>query len=262
VHRGQASETARRVAAHRLTFPRRETDYGDPTADERLARDVAAGIDATDSPLRAYLQARTQFFDTVVVESIAGGITQIVVGAAGYDGRAWRYRNPGVAWFEVDHPSTQRDKLNRLEALGIDIAEVRFVGADFAVDPLAVPLKQAGLDPGRATLFLLEGVAVYLETATLEAVLREFSDVAGPGSVLAISLSVSTESPDAAERRRQFQTAVARMGEPARSAIKPDQVEGLLSRAGWRPADRAAPENSTQARRAAAGLVVAHPRGG
>lgn len=262
MHRGRASETARRVAAQRLTFPRRETDYGDPTADEQLARDVAAGIDATDSPLRAYLQARTQFFDTVVVESIARGIKQIVVGAAGYDGRAWRYRKPDVAWFEVDHPSTQRDKLDRLEALGIDSAEVRFIGADFAVDPLAVPLKQAGLDPNQATLFLLEGVAVYLEAPTLEAVLREFSELAGPRSVLAISLSVSSESPDTGERRRQFQAAVARMGEPARSTIEQDQVGALLSRTGWRLSDRVAPDDATQARRAAAGLVVAVPRGG
>ena len=39
---GQVSVTAQRVAAHRLTFDRIPVPYGDPAADEALARDVAA----------------------------------------------------------------------------------------------------------------------------------------------------------------------------------------------------------------------------
>jgi O-methyltransferase involved in polyketide biosynthesis len=111
VRDGQVSETARRVAAQRLTFQRVITEYGFPEADERLARDVSNSVDVSESPLRDYLQARTRFFDTVVVEAIAAGFDQIVVGAAGYDGRAWRYAKPGILWYEIDQPATQSDKL-------------------------------------------------------------------------------------------------------------------------------------------------------
>ena len=69
--------------------------------------------------MRDYLDARTRFFDRVVVGAIGRGVRQIVVGAAGYDGRAFRYAKPGVRWFEVDHPATQRDKQERLARLGL-----------------------------------------------------------------------------------------------------------------------------------------------
>src|SRR5690242_5938271 len=165
---GGPSVTARRVAAHRLTFDRVAAGYGDPAADEALANDVGDGLTVPAGRMHEYLRARTAFFDRLVTGIIDRGGRQIVTGAAGYDGRALRYAKPGVSWFEVDHPATQRDKLRRLERLGIAAPGVRFVEADFTRDPVADRLRAAGLDPAVATLFLLEGVAVYLEAAVLE----------------------------------------------------------------------------------------------
>ena len=141
-----ASDTARSVAAHRLEFERVPAPYGDPAADEVLARDVADGTQPRPGRMHEYLRARTAFFDRVVVAALDRGIRQVVVGAAGYDGRAFRYGKPGVRWFEVDHPATQRDKLERLERLGIDASQVRFVEADFTRDPVAGRLRAAGLE--------------------------------------------------------------------------------------------------------------------
>lgn len=250
----EASATARRVAAQRLTFERVAAPYGDPDADERLARDVAAGLPG-DGPLRDYLQARTRFFDRVVVAAIDSGVTQVVVGAAGYDGRAWRYAKPGVNWFEVDHPATQADKVKRVGALGLPTEHVSFVPADFAVNPLAPALGAAGFEPSAPSLFTLEGVAVYLTRAVLESVLAQMGALAAPGSRLAISLSVS-RSPGAVERRQAFREAVAALGEPVRSAVDPDEVGQLLGAAGWRGVD-GAPDASERAR--LAGLVLAEP---
>src|SRR6478672_606123 len=105
---GGPSVTARRVAAHRLGFARVATDYGDPAADEALAVDVAAGRAAPANRMHDYLAARTSFFDRTVVGALDRGVRQVVAGAAGYDGRAFRYAKAGVRWFEVDHPATQR----------------------------------------------------------------------------------------------------------------------------------------------------------
>ena len=145
-----------------------------------------------------YLAARTSFFDRTVTSALGRGVEQVVVGAAGDDGRAFRYAKPGVRWFEVDHPATQRDKLERLGRLGIDASHVRFVAADFTRDPVADRLRAAGLDPDTPGLFLLEGVAVYLEPAVLEDVLGQFRQIAGPGSRLAISVSLSRPRDDGA----------------------------------------------------------------
>jgi methyltransferase (TIGR00027 family) len=229
---GGPSVTARRVAAYRLGFARVATGYGDPAADEALAADVAAGGPAPASRMRDYLAARTSFFDRTVVGALDRGVRQVVAGAAGYDGRAFRYAKPGVRWFEVDHPATQRDKLGRIERLGIAASHVRFVEADFTRDLVADRLRAAGLDPEAPGLFLLEGVAVYLEPAVLEDVLGQFRQMAAPGSRLAISVSLSRPPGDA--DRARFQATVAALGEPARSTFEAGQAEALLARTGWR----------------------------
>jgi methyltransferase (TIGR00027 family) len=252
---GQVSVTAQRVAAHRLTFDRIPAPYGDPAADEALARDVATAADVAPGPMRDYLRARTRFFDTEVTGALDRGCPQVVIGAAGYDGRALRYAKPGMRWFEVDHPATQRDKRSRLDRLGIDSAHIRFVAADFAADPVADLLLSAGLDPRLRSLFLLEGVAVYLERPVLRALLQQLRRVAGDGSMLVISLSVSTGSADQAARRAAFQEAVAAVGEPARSVLQAADASAFLEAAGWRPTGP--PELPGRAVRA--GFLVATP---
>jgi methyltransferase (TIGR00027 family) len=251
---GGPSVTARRVAAYRLGFTRVVTDYGDPAADEALATDVVDGLAVPASRMRDYLAARTSFFDRTVTGALDRGVRQVVVGAAGYDGRSLRYAKPGVRWFEVDHPATQRDKLARLKRLGIAAAGVRFVEADFTRDPLVARLREAGFDAGEPSLFLLEGIAVYLEPAVLENVLDQFRQVAAPGSQLAIS--VSTSRPAEGIRVR-FQAAVAAVGEPARSFFQAGQAEDLLARTGWLVTDAGAKADTRGERIRSAGLLTA-----
>jgi methyltransferase (TIGR00027 family) len=254
---GGPSETARRVAAHRLGFTRAPAAYGDPAADDALAADVAAGYEVSASRMHDYLTARTAFFDRVVVSALDRGMRQVVVGAAGYDGRAFRYAKPGVRWFELDHPATQRDKLARLARLGIDASHVRFAGADFRTDPVAERLAAAGLDPNATALFLLEGIAVYLELEVLTSLLGQLRQVASSGSRLAISVSLSRDHDQAA--RARFQASVAALGEPARSVLDATQAKDLLARTGWQvsnpPAD--ADEVARRHRQHSAGLLLA-----
>jgi len=228
---GTASRTARAVAACRLEYDRVAAGYGDPAADEALSRDVAGGLTPRRDRMHEYLRARTTFFDQVLVQAIDRGITQVVVGGAGYDGRAFRYARPGVRWFEVDHPATQADKRARLARLGLDAAHITFIPADFTVGPVAALLRDAGLDPARRALFLFEGVAVYLDRPVIEGVLAEFRKVTMAGSTLAISVSTGA----ATGTRASFQARVAELGEPARTVLTAEDAAGLLAAAGWAP---------------------------
>jgi methyltransferase (TIGR00027 family) len=230
VREGTASHTARSVAAHRLDYDRVAAGYGDPAADDALSSDVADGLLPSRSRIYEYLRTRTAFFDRVVVDTLDRGVTQVVTGGAGYDGRAFRYARPGVRWFEVDHPATQADKRARIARLGLDPAHIAFVRADFTADPVAGPLRDAGLDPASRALFLFEGVAVYLDRPVIERVLAEFREVTTVDSLLAVSVSTESASPEA---RARFQARVAEVGEPARTLLTVGEAAGLLAAAGW-----------------------------
>jgi methyltransferase (TIGR00027 family) len=271
---GRPSETAQRVAAHRLAFERVPTNYGNPAADMALATDVAGwpqhGV--SGGRMHDYLRARTAFFDRIVVAGLERGFTQVVIGAAGYDGRALRYAKPGVTWFELDLISTQQDKVARLRRLGISTEHVRFVVADFASDPVAERLLAAGLMPSRSCLFLLEGVAVYLERSVLERALRQFAQAAGPDSRLAISMSIDSEGHDP-EARSRFREAVAAMGEPARLTLELGEAIELLASTGWQELaatdasgssadDDEDGDDAAQERRRWAGLLIAKTAAG
>jgi methyltransferase (TIGR00027 family) len=245
---GTASHTARSVAAHRLEYARVATDYGDPAADESLTADVADGRAPMHNRMHEYLRERTAFFDRAVVDSVDSGAAQVVIGGAGYAGRALRYAKPGVRWFEVDHPATQADKVVRLARLAIDTRHIRFLPADFTADPIAEPLIAAGLDAARPALFLLEGVAVYLDPPVVERVLAEFRAVAAGGSLLAISVSIASGT---SETRARFREQVAAHGEPARSEFSHDETRDLLAASGWDLRD-------ASERQRTLGLLLAH----
>jgi len=201
-----------------------------------------------------YLAARTEFFDRVVVGSLQRGVTQVVIAAAGYDGRAPRYAKPGVRWFEVDHPATQADKIERLARLGLPAPQITFVAVDFAVDDVATRLAAADHRAETPTLFLCEGVAVYLEMAVLERLLRALRSGAAAGSRLAISLSVAS----LAGRRQRFQAGVAALGEPVRTVLTAEAAGELLAATGWCAAGDAAPDPHLE-RSTRAGFLLAQP---
>jgi methyltransferase (TIGR00027 family) len=256
---GQASVTAQRVAAHRLHFARVPATFGDPAADERLARDVAGEtVVNSGSGMVRYLEARTAFFDRLTVGAIGRGVTQIVVAAAGYDGRALRYAGGGVRWFELDHPDTQADKRERLDRLGIDTPHVTFVAADFAVDDIASRLVESGCDREAQTLVLCEGVAVYLTLEVFTAMLAGLRGAVGPASVLGISMGTALTDPLAAERRAAFRQAVDAVGEPARLSVTRAEADELLHAAGW--SVQPASDEMARTRAEAAGFVVAVAR--
>jgi methyltransferase (TIGR00027 family) len=250
---GSPSATAQRVAAYRLGFDRLTAAFGDPAADERLARDVAGpmAFDHSESMAR-YLRGRTSFFDRVIVSALDRDVGQVAVVGAGYDGRALRYAKPGVRWFEVDHPDTQRDKRARLDRLGIAAPHITFLAWDLRDAGLAAALAASGFQPDAPSLVVCEGVVVYLDKPVLEALLGELRAVAATGTRLALSLAVSLHSPERSVRRERFEAAVAALGEPARSLLSADDAGELLTAARWRATDI-----SERARRA--GFVVAAP---
>jgi methyltransferase (TIGR00027 family) len=245
------SVTARRVAAYRLGFDRLAGPTGgDPDTDDRLAADVAADVTVDRaSPMGRYLQAHTRFFDRVTVNALERDVTQFVVVGAGYDARAFRYRAPGVRWWEIDRPVTQEDKRSRLRSLGVTTDSVTYIGLDLANGDVAAALLRAGFEPDAPALYIAEGVVPYLKAETLRNVLLDLRTVAAPGTRLAVSFG--RVGADSAERAR-FEDGVAALGEPAVGSITADEGEVLFADCRWRPVE-------LKERAKAAGFVVAAP---
>jgi len=104
---------------------------------------------------------------------------------AGYDMRAYeKLRSNNVSFFELDQPSVQAHKLATLKSSGIAFDHVTFVSVDFSNENAVERLIESGFDKSKKTLFLWEGVTLYLSEADVRKTMRDIRNAATAGSVL------------------------------------------------------------------------------
>lgn len=182
-----------------------------------------------------YIAARTRFFDEHLLRACESGTRQVVIVGAGYDARSLRFRQPGVDFFEVDHPKTQADKVARLAELGVDVEGVRFVAVDLGRDSLVVALAAAGHDRAAATHFVCEGLTPYLPMPVLDDLLRKLADIAGPRSTITVDFAGPTTDRSVVSRTRLtlVRLGVAALGERMVTLLTQAEAASLLTRAGW-----------------------------
>ncbi len=254
------SRTSQAVALARVRLARPHTPGGDPDAQRRLCRGMRP---AGTGKLQTSLIARTRFFDERVLAALSAGVGQVVILGAGYDDRALRFRTPGVRFFELDHPATQADKARRLRAMKTGSGGPTLAPADFRADDVAGVLEASGHDAGQPTLFLCEGLLVYLDQPTCVRLLGALPARAAAGSELAASLATHREGLDSG---RVAAVANSRRGHPRESwlTILPAAAHrDLLGRAGWRVDESVdAAQLGTGAEPGRSLLVTAHPAAG
>lgn len=186
------------------------------------------------------MATRTAFFDSQVLEALGAQMPQVVILGAGYDDRALRFRSPGTRFFELDHPATQRDKARRLRRIG-NSPDVTLAPADFRLDDAAGVLARAGHAASEPTLFICEGLLVYLDEETTLALLRALRSRAADASRLAASVAAHAERVESGDVVARA-NARRRLGrrEPWQTILTADEHLALLARAGWK-AEPAAP---------------------
>ncbi len=139
----------------------------------------------TGAGVLGFLVARCRYMDDLLQEMMGHGLQQLVILGAGYDSRAYRFEQlrQGVKVFEVDYPATQQDKIKKVKAaLGQLPGNVAYVGVDFNRDTLADKLAAQGYDEKKKSLFIWEGVVMYLSQAAVDSTLGFIVQHSGPGS--------------------------------------------------------------------------------
>lgn len=127
---------------------------------------------------------RTAIFDRILTRQL-DRVEQFVMMGAGMDTRAYGALDlRGARVFELDQAATQTLKRETLKKAGVDASHVTFIEVDFSTQDPFERLQEHGYDPNKKTLFLWEGVTLYLsEEAVCETMARIRANVA-PGSAL------------------------------------------------------------------------------
>ena len=143
---------------------------------------------AGDENIADMVAARTLHFDSIIARAVEH-VDQFVLMGAGYDTRAYGYlAASGVKVFEVDQAVVQAHKRSMISAARIRCENVTYVPVDFSADNLFSKLAASGFDVSRETLFLWEGVSLYLSAEQVAETLSLVKQSAESGSVLLADL--------------------------------------------------------------------------
>lgn len=128
---------------------------------------------------------RTRYIDEYLKACRDGGMEQLVILGAGYDSRAYRFDKlkKGIKVFEVDHPLTQRLKIDKVKKiLGRLPDHVVYVSIDFDKEQLDKRLFESGYDKTLKTLFIWENVTMYITAEAVDNTLAFVAKNSGEGS--------------------------------------------------------------------------------
>jgi methyltransferase (TIGR00027 family) len=142
---------------------------------------------------------------------------------AGLDARSFSLPWPrGTRLFELDLPGVITMK-SRLLPATMSPCELFYVPCDLSQPTWAQLLRQAGFHPQR-TLWLCEGVAMYLQRAAVEAMLSGMRALSTEGSHLLLHAMPTPPPDEAAEAHVSYEFTAT-----------PAECSALLHETGWTP---------------------------
>jgi methyltransferase (TIGR00027 family) len=191
--------------------------------------------------------ARTRHFDEALLAGVRAGIKQVVILGAGYDSRAFRFKDQlaGVCVFELDHPGTQARKLRLLMDGNAEIpANVTYIGIDFAKQSFQKLLPRYGFRSDVKTLFLWEGVSYYLPLQAVDDVLKFVAGcVPGSSVVFDYALQSFVDGDTGTYGGEQIARWLKKIGEPFLFGLHPTDAQRFLAKRGLRVVSHVGPSD-------------------
>ena len=123
----------------------------------------------------------------------ANGRIQYVICGAGSDTFSFRNDDSNIEVFEIDHPDTQRYKLDKIAQLEWNIQQnVHFVPVDFEKERMTEKLIEAGFDVNKKTFFSILGVSYYLTLDVFSETLAQIAELSALGSVVVFDYPIKS----------------------------------------------------------------------
>ena len=211
--------TARVMAAIRdLESQRDDRLFNDPYARQFVTAEAIAFRDGKLHPRDLqYVALRTRFLDDFL-QSLSAQIRQIVFLGAGMDARAYRLPWPeNTTLYELDRAEIIEAKANYFQDISPQLQRIA-IAADLT-QPWTSLLCDRGYQPEIPTLWILEGLLMYLSTDEVEQLLQDISNLSQPQSAIGFDI-LSSASLDYEPYRGHFKSGY-------------DRPLDLLSSYGW-----------------------------
>ena len=189
-------------------------------------------------PVSLCVLMRARYAEQALERAVKEGVAQYVIIGAGMD--SFAFRRPDlmdrIDVFEIDHPVTQRKKLERLRRAGLTIpSRLHFVPADLAKISALDALAGSGFAMSRPTFLSLLGVVYYITADTLAETARSISRRLPAGTLLVTDYLLDEESakPEHLLMRKKVKSFVARRGEPMVSEYSLAAMNALMAGQGF-----------------------------
>jgi methyltransferase (TIGR00027 family) len=184
-----ASKTAVDLCAHVLQDHSSQTRLFLKIVQQTWFRPIAKLVERITIPgILLHYALRKKCISELVRSALANGIAQVVVIGAGFDPLSSELQRefPTAAFWEIDHPATQRHKVRACSEIGIE--RVHFVAVDLAAAGLErEALIKSDFDPAKRTFWIAEGLLMYFPADSVSSLMKTLSTLSAPGSELAFT---------------------------------------------------------------------------
>lgn len=211
----------------------------------KLTRDLLRTVYGAFSDQNSvFFSARTNYIDSKIASWIAAdpSIRQVVIVASGFDSRPYRLVAPQVDFFELDKPDVVARKQERVRKHGLKCTgkSVSYVGADLRHTTVQATLQRtSSYDPARKTIFVVEGLAYYLDQASLDKLFESLGRLAAQGSRIVFDFTNRCLIDANCKNLNPLYMAVflemmkLGLNEPYLSGVVPGELKSWLARYGW-----------------------------
>lgn len=204
-----------------------------------------------DNQLSPTPLGRAAFAEAELKAAVLAGATQYLILGAGYD--TFAYRQPrwakSIQIFEIDHPLTAKDKMDRLLAANIPIPQnLHFIHADLADDAWPDTLAAASrFANDRISFCSILGVVYYLSKEHFERLLETLNAILPPNSRIVFDYHDENSYTENAGERMKKQSMLAGAAKEAMlAAYSYADMERLLDRHGFGILRHLTPAEMTQ----------------